>query len=95
MTGDSLQTSTNLTRLLKGTAYEKSSSPGISVYITWTMYSGKLNDEKAFEWIKLLEKAQSTGLNVEYYLVNCDYQKDWNIPLDLQKKLRIKAARSN
>jgi len=63
----------------------------ITVFITFTTYSGKLNPEKAFEWIKLLEKAKREGISVEYYLVSADFMKGWNIPPYLQKKWGIKS----
>ncbi len=81
---------TNLTSLLDTSNRQPVLDADINVFITWTIYSGKLNKEKAFEWIKLLEHAKSKGVSVNYYLVNCDYQKSWNIPKPLQKKLGIK-----
>ena len=62
----------------------------ITVLITFTTYSGKLNKEKAFEWIQLLEKAKQDGISVDYYLVSADFMQTWNIPLSLQKKWGIK-----
>jgi len=63
----------------------------ITVLITFAKYTGKkLNKEKAFEWVKLLETAKQKGINVNYYLLNCDYQKSWNIPKQLYPKLGIK-----
>lgn len=62
----------------------------INVFITWTKYAGSLNKDKAFEWVKLLESAKAKGIKANYYLVNCDYQKSWNIPKALYKKLGIK-----
>jgi len=58
----------------------------INVYITWATYVGKLNKEKAFEWIKLLEEAKVKGININYYLLNCDFQEEWQIT-DEQKTL--------
>jgi len=63
----------------------------INVFITWTIYVGKLNEDKAFEWIKLLENARANGANINYFLLNCDYQKSWNLPIEVQKKLGIKS----
>ena len=51
----------------------------INVFITWTIYAGKLNDEKAFAWVNLIEKGKRKGLKVNYYLLNCDFQKSWNL----------------
>ncbi|RZJ68118.1 MAG: hypothetical protein EOO50_03260 [Flavobacterium sp.] len=62
----------------------------VNVFLTFTTYSGKLNDEKAFEWIKLLEKLKREGISVNYYLVSGDYLKSWNIPPSLQEKWGIK-----
>lgn len=58
----------------------------ITVLITWTVYSGSLNKEKAFEWIKLLQKARLNGIRVNYYLLNCDFQRSWNLS---QKQLSL------
>lgn len=62
----------------------------VNVFITWTIYSGRLNKTKAFEWIKLIDKAKANGINAKVYLVNCDFQKAWNLPEELRDKLGIK-----
>lgn len=62
----------------------------INVFITWTVYAGKLNKDKAFAWVDLLEKAKQKGMDVNVYLVNCDYLKTWNIPKVWQEQLKIK-----
>lgn len=51
----------------------------INVYITWAKFAGALNREKAFAWVKLLDEAKQKGINVNYYLLNCDYQESWNM----------------
>lgn len=51
----------------------------INVFITWAVFAGRLNDEKAFEWISLIDKAKQKGLKVNCYLINCDFQKSWNL----------------
>ena len=51
----------------------------INVFITWAVFAGKLNDEKAFEWVYLLEKAKKEGFKINYYLINCDIQKSWKL----------------
>ena len=61
----------------------------ITVLITWTVYAGKLNKSKAFEWTHLLKTAQTKGINVQYYLLNCDMQKDWNLPKEALARLGI------
>jgi hypothetical protein len=53
--------------------------------------STSLAQKKAFLWIDLLEKAKSEGVKVNYYLLNCDYQKSWDIPEESKEKLGIKS----
>jgi hypothetical protein len=58
---------------------------GYDVYIliTWAKFVGKLNEEKAFEWVDLIKKASFDGLKIKYYLVNTDFQETWNdLPAD-------------
>jgi len=62
----------------------------VKVFITWTVYAGRLNKTKAFEWIRLIEKAKARGVNANWYLVNCDFQKSWNLPPPVLAKLGIK-----
>jgi hypothetical protein len=62
----------------------------ITVLITWCTYAGKLNRKKAFLWTSLLEEAKENHLRVQYFLVNCDYQRNWNIPTAAMEKLHIK-----
>ncbi len=68
-----------------------SAKQGIIVYITFAKYVGKLNRDKAFEWVKLIEKAQKDGLDIDYYLLNCDFLDSWNIPPKLHETLGIKS----
>jgi hypothetical protein len=77
-----------MTSLLTGA--DKIKPAEITALMTFTKYSGRLNREKAFEWVRLLEIAKSRGLPVNYYLVNCDFQKSWNIPADVIKKYGIR-----
>jgi hypothetical protein len=60
------------------------------VFITWAVFAGKLNDEKAFEWVKLLNDAKKKGINVNYYLLNCDFQKSWNLSKEEKEGIGIK-----
>lgn len=76
--------------LLKGNASQQENAD-INVFITWTVYAGRLNKTKAFEWIRLLETAKSKGINVNYHLLNCDFQKNWNIPKEVCDQLGIKS----
>lgn len=58
---------------------------GYDVYIliTWAKFVGKLNEEKAFQWVELIKKTDFDGLKVKYYLVNTDFQETWkDIPED-------------
>ncbi len=61
----------------------------INVFLTWTTYAGKLNKDKAFEWVKALDKAKKKGVSVSYYLVNCDFQRSWNLTEEQLKKLGV------
>lgn len=81
----------DFTQLLTPNILNNGSQTGIHVFITWTTYAGKMNDEKGFEWVNLLEEVQSNGANVNYHLLNCDYLESWNIPKEVQKKLGIKS----
>ena len=76
-----------LTMLSKSQSVEKAD---INVFITWTIYSGRLNKTKAFEWIKLIDKARANGIDAKVYLLNCDYQQSWNLPPELLDKLGVK-----
>ncbi len=70
---------------------EMNDSRGITVYITFATYIGKLNDDRTFEWVRLMEKARRDGVDINYYLVNCDFLKEWNIPEKMQRDLGIKS----
>lgn len=59
----------------------------ITVLITWASYLGKVNKQKAFEWIKLLEQAKDKGIKVNYYLVNYDLQECWELKSDEKKEI--------
>ena len=62
----------------------------ITVFITWAKYVGSLNKEKAFDWVKLVNQANQKGLNVKYYLLNCDFQKNWNLNEKQKSDLGLK-----
>lgn len=62
---------------------------GIIVVITWTVYAGRLNKTKAFEWIKLVNQAKAKGIAVDVYLLNCDFQQSWDLPPSALEKLGI------
>ncbi len=62
----------------------------VTVFITWTKYSGRLNKTKAFEWIKLLDKAKDEGISVSYHLLNCDFQQSWNLSEEQLKQFGLK-----
>jgi hypothetical protein len=59
----------------------------ITVIITWATYLGKVNKEKAFEWIKLLEQAKNNGIKINYYLVNYDLLESWNPSSEERKEI--------
>ena len=67
-----------------------SQRPEVTVVVTWTIYAGRLNKTKAFEWVKLVDKAKANGIDVRAYLLNCDFQKAWNLPPIALEKLGIK-----
>jgi len=58
------------------------------VLINWAVYAGKLNDEKVFEWIGLINEANKE-FKVKYYLLNCDFQESWNLTEKQKKDLGI------
>jgi hypothetical protein len=68
-------------------------SAEINVFINWTIYVGRLNKVKAFDWIKLIEIAKQKGININYYLLNCDFQKSWNLTSENQEALGIKKSK--
>jgi hypothetical protein len=88
MPQDSTTTMNELFELLAGKPIEE--KVDVNVVITWTKYVGRLNKIKAFEWIGLIESAKAKGINVKYYLLNCDYQKSWNLSPEAIDKLGIK-----
>ncbi|MCF6307265.1 MAG: hypothetical protein L3J09_04845 [Flavobacteriaceae bacterium] len=49
----------------------------ITVIISFATFIGKLNDEKAFDWVRLLEDK-----NVNYYLLSNDLMDYWGIDMD-------------
>jgi hypothetical protein len=62
----------------------------VYVLISWAKYVGKLNDEKAFEWVDIIAKTNFEGLKVKYYLVNVDLYNSWP---DLPKDHGLKKAK--
>lgn len=67
-----------------------SEKPGeITVFITWARFAGTLNKEKAFDWVKLLEAAKQKGISVNYYLLNCDFQENWNLTKQEKEALGV------
>ncbi len=88
---DSTKTITDLKVLLVGSnknlLMEKKAD--ITVFITWAKFAGALNKEKAFDWVKLLEAAKQKGINVNYYLLNCDFQESWNLTKEQKEALGV------
>jgi len=87
VTTDNLKFDDVLLLLKPISGIKRNDNADINVFILWTVYIGKLNDENTYEWIKLLEKAKSEGLKINYYLLNCDTQKDWDIEVS---KIKVK-----
>lgn len=85
---DSSVTMTDLDAMLLGNPITERAD--VNVFITWTVYSGRLNKTKAFEWIHLIEKAKARGVNANWYLLNLDFQKSWNMPPELLDKFGVK-----
>lgn len=73
--------------MLEGQPIDKKAD--VNVFITWAVPAGRLNKTKAFEWIQLIEKARAKGINAKWHLVNCDFQKNWNMPPQLLEQLGI------
>lgn len=61
----------------------------ITVFVTWAKFVGSLNKEKAFDWVKLLEAAKQKGISVNYYLLNCDFQENWNLTKEEKEALGV------
>lgn len=78
--------------MLQGMLQQKQNEQqaGVTAYITWTKFSGRLNKTKAFEWVKALERARQEGVQVSYYLLNCDFQKSWNLSREQLNRLNLK-----
>lgn len=70
----------DLITLITNNKNQKLETNDVNVFITWGVFAGKLNRDKAFQWVKLLKQAQKDGVKVNYYLLNCDLQEGWNIP---------------
>lgn len=58
---------------------EKFQESDVTVIITWATFLGKVNKNKAFEWINLIKEAQISGQSINYYLINYDLQESWNL----------------
>lgn len=82
--------SKNINQILPLIKNDKSDSiiqNDITVIISWASFMGDVNKEKAFEWIKLLEKIKQKDINLEYYLINYDLQKSWNLTIMEEKEI--------
>lgn len=66
---------------------EKFQESEITVIITWATFLGKVNKNKAFEWIELIKEAQKSGQNINYYLINYDLQECWNLDQNDKKEI--------
>jgi hypothetical protein len=47
------------------------------VLFFWTIYTGKLNKDKVYEWYTTVEEEKRNGLNIRAYYVNLDCQESW------------------
>ncbi|WP_417352797.1 hypothetical protein [Flavobacterium alkalisoli] len=59
------------------------------VIINWAIFVGKLNHEKAFDWINVIEQINSNDFKIKYYLLNCDFQESWNMTEDQKTSLGL------
>lgn len=57
----------------------------VNIFITWTTYSGRLNKTKAFDWVRLIEKAKSEGISINYYMLSADFMYDWKEEIEQMK----------
>lgn len=90
MKSDSTKTISDIKKLIvspnKNLKFENSD---ITVFITWTKWSGALNREKTFDWVRLLDEAKRKGVSVNYYLLNCDFQENWNLTKEEKEALGV------
>lgn len=84
---DSLRNINQVLTLIKNDKNDKIKQGDITILITWASFLGDVNKDKAFEWIKLLERAKDKGIKVEYYLINYDLQKSWNLSESKEKEI--------
>lgn len=75
----------DILKLLKSNSSLKYEESEITVFLTWAVFAGKVNEQKTFEWIQLIENAKTNGVNISYYLINSDLQDEWSLT-DSQKK---------
>ena len=47
------------------------------VMFFWTVFTGKLNKDKVFEWHTTIEEEKLAGLNIRAYYINLDCQEFW------------------
>lgn len=79
----------NFIKFLKDGDKIKKNLKEVNVFITWAIFTGKLNEEKAFEWIRLINDAKKQGVSINYFLVNCDFQEVWKLTDEQIKSLNI------
>jgi hypothetical protein len=78
----------NFLKLLNNDTEIKIEKSEIVVFLTWAVFAGKTNKIKTFDWINLIENAKKNGINISYYLVNCDLQENWNLSLEQKKTIK-------
>ncbi|MFC4739391.1 hypothetical protein ACFO3U_05240 [Flavobacterium ponti] len=77
--GDKTKNISEIIPLLTNTKNEKIDLNEVTVLISWASFIGKVNEDKAFEWIRILDEAKNNNVKVNYYLINYDLQKSWDL----------------
>ncbi len=58
------------------------------VLFFWTVYTGKLNKDKVYDWYTTVEEEKRNGLNIRAYYVNLDCQEFWGYTSDELPKFK-------
>lgn len=90
MAADTTKSFADLTSMLRPLTGRRSADPKVLVVITWTTYAGRLNKEKAFEWVNLIKTAQGKGVDVDYVMLNCDFNRSWGLTDEQWRQVGIR-----
>ena len=69
LTFDTNKKMEDVVKLISNNKKTKPVATDINVFITWAIFAGKLNDEKSFNWVKLLEQAKANGIKINGIMV--------------------------